>query len=450
MITSLRLTNFKNFADETLRMGPFTVIVGANASGKSNIRDAFRFLHGIGRGYRLADIIGGKFGAGGQVEWGPIRGATDEVIRIGRTEFGLEVDLELDDPVCMPYTIGIGRDTEKNGLFRVVRETLSKSYGKVPIDLGELIPGSISRESHIRKKTIFTSHPSAPDRVREQNKDGFLLLRMDKTGSQRKFGHQVAVRSDQPALGQINEHKKVVRSHKELSRQALDALASMRFLDLWPDRMRQGAFPGQTVLGDRGENLATVLRDICEDATRRDALVEWTRELTPMDVADFKFPVDPTTGRVQLAFLEANNRTISAYSASDGTLRFLAMLAALLSENPAGLYVFEEIDNGIHPSRLHLLLDLIEQQTAKGHIQVVTTTHSPELLSMMSDRTFENTSVVCRRPDTDDAVIRPIAELPKADELQKSQGLGRLHTGGWLETAVWFSEAKTRDQGSES
>ena len=66
MITSLRLVDFKNFADETLRVGPFTVIVGANASGKSNIRDAFRFLHGIGRGYTLAEIIGGKYGAGGK------------------------------------------------------------------------------------------------------------------------------------------------------------------------------------------------------------------------------------------------------------------------------------------------------------------------------------------------------------------------------------------------
>ena len=82
MITSLRLVDFKNFADETLRVGPFTVIVGANASGKSNIRDAFRFLHGIGRGYTLAEIIGGKYGAGGQVEWDGIRGATNEIIRI--------------------------------------------------------------------------------------------------------------------------------------------------------------------------------------------------------------------------------------------------------------------------------------------------------------------------------------------------------------------------------
>ena len=64
MIKSVRMVNFKNFADETLRVGPFTVIVGANASGKSNIRDAFRFLHGIGRGYTLAEILGGKYGGG--------------------------------------------------------------------------------------------------------------------------------------------------------------------------------------------------------------------------------------------------------------------------------------------------------------------------------------------------------------------------------------------------
>ena len=81
MITSLRLVNFKNFADETLRVGPFTVIVGANASGKSNIRDAFRFLHGIGRSYSLAEILGGKHGDGGNTEWTGIRGAPSEVVR---------------------------------------------------------------------------------------------------------------------------------------------------------------------------------------------------------------------------------------------------------------------------------------------------------------------------------------------------------------------------------
>ncbi len=105
MITSIRLVNFKNFADETLRVGPFTVIVGANASGKSNIRDAFRFLCGIGRGYTLAEIIGGKYGPGGQREWEPIRGARNEIVRFGLlhphmpSEFSLHVELKLSEAV---------------------------------------------------------------------------------------------------------------------------------------------------------------------------------------------------------------------------------------------------------------------------------------------------------------------------------------------------------------
>lgn len=131
---------------------------------------------------------------------------------------------------------------------------------------------------------------------------------------------------------------------------------------------------------------------------------------------------------------------MSGYAASDGTLRFLAMLAALLGPNRPRLYYFEEIDNGIHPSRLHLLVDLIEQQTAGGDIQVITTTHSPQLLSMLSDEAFKCASVVCRNEDSTDAVIRLIHELPNAEELRKSQGLDRLHASGWFEDAIGFTE----------
>ena len=422
MITSLRLVDFKNFADETLRAGPFTVIVGANASGKSNIRDAFRFLHGIGRGYTLAEIIGGKYGAGGQVEWAPIRGAASEIIRFEQSGFFLRVDLRLDG-ITAQYSIGIGYDEDSRSGFRVTREALGLGPGYV-----------------------YTSRPDGPDPVRAQDDDAHLLLRMGKTGEQRKYGNRIAVRPDHPALTQIREHKNVVRTHKYYAQLVMDTLAGIRFLDPMPDLMRKPAFPGQTVLGDNGENLPTVLQEICMNPEREAVFYEWARELTPMDVANFDFPRDPITGLVQLVIGETNKRKVSAYSASDGTLRFLAMLAALLGEHPtlhdrhvAHLYVFEEIDNGIHPSRLRLLLDLIEGQTAKGGIQVITTTHSPDLLAMIGDDTFNNTSVVCRLPDTDDAVIRPICELPDSEKLRHSQGLGRLHASGWMEDALAFT-----------
>ena len=411
MITSVRLKNFKNFADETLRLGPFTVIVGANASGKSNVRDAFRFLHGIGRGYTLADIVGGRHGAGGQAEWEPIRGAVNEIARFGKSEFTLEAVIdtvlwtaELEQvhgaiqgatstPVEVRYAMRVGCDAAHEKGFSV---TGASFYTKEGHDWER--PDDWPKGRRRTDGTILAYQGLLPDMFSEQDME-LLLVR-----------------------GKIEE-----------------AFRGMRFLDPTPNFMRLPAFSGQTVLGDKGENLPSVLYNICADEKRKDVLIQWIRELTPMDVVDLRFLPDPS-GRVHLMMREANDSDVSAYAASDGTLRFLAMLAALLGPEPAGLYFVDEIENGIHPSRLHLLLDLIETQTAETGIQVVATTHSPALLAAMSDQTFEDACVVCRLPDTTDAVIRPLSAIPNAPELRKTQGLGRLLEGGWMEDVLAFTE----------
>ena len=100
------------------------------------------------------------------------------------------------------------------------------------------------------------------------------------------------------------------------------------------------------------------------------------RKLTPMDVADLGFDRD-AAGRILLRLVEKDKSSVSALSASDGTLRFLAILAALFGPEPASLYFIEEIENGIHPTRLALLVDLIEHQTRRRGIQIVATSHSP-------------------------------------------------------------------------
>lgn len=410
MITSIRLVNFKNFADETLRVGPFTVIVGANASGKSNIRDAFRFLHGIGRGYTLAEIIGGKYGPGGQSEWGPIRGATNEIIRFKHSNssfpmpsaFDLYVELELaGQKTC--YSITVGFNPHSPDGFAVAKEELKTGSDMV----------------------YTTQDPLDPDlciRVGDGSQPPLILSR------------------SQPALTQLPMTNMI-------GSDIPTALANMRFLELSPDQMREPAFPGANTLGDSGENLSTVLEGICSDPKRKEILADWLSELTPMDVADFEFPRDPS-GRVHLTLCEANGRKVSAYSASDGTLRFLAMLSVLLGENSEGLYFFEEIDTGIHPARQWLLLELIEKQAAKNNIQIMTTTHASDLLTFVNDSTFENMSVVCRLEDSHDAIIRPVAELPDAKKLRKSgRGLGGLLTEGWMETALAFTENHDEAEG---
>ena len=409
MIKSLRLVNFKNFADETLRVGPFTVIVGANASGKSNIRDAFRFLHGIGRGYSLSEIFGGKYRPGGLRDWEPIRGAPNEITRFGPfspfpilpSQFSLYIELDLTGRKIF-YSIAVGFNPNRPDGFVVLDEELKTESGTV-------------------YKSIET-------------RDSGLWLAVGKNSER-----QIGISWSQPAMMQFLKNYKQVWYQYIAETGIHSVLDSMRFLEFVPERMREPSFPGATELGDTGENLPTAIEAICVDPERKKVLADWLQELTPMDVKDFEFPRDPS-GRVHLQIVEGNGRKVSAYSASDGTLRFLAMLAILLGPHSAGLYFFEEIDNGIHPVRLHLLADLLERQTAKNGVQVITTTHSPTLLTVINDNTFENTSVVCRVEDTQDAIIRPVTKLHNVRELRQDQGLGRLHESGWMEDALFFTE----------
>lgn len=95
MLTTPRLERFKSFREAELLLGPLTLLVGANASGKSNIRDAFRFLHGIGRGYTIPEILGEKWGEGGVLQWHGIRGGTREATHLKAETFKLAVSLSV-------------------------------------------------------------------------------------------------------------------------------------------------------------------------------------------------------------------------------------------------------------------------------------------------------------------------------------------------------------------
>ena len=410
MITSIRLVNFKNFADETLRLGPFTVIVGANASGKSNIRDAFRFLHGIGRGYTLAEIIGGKVGPGGQMEWQPLRGAPNEIGRldtefnIPTSTFSMQVELDGLSSERIYYSIDVYSDAFGPDGYCISREELTTA-----------------------SMTVYRSDEFDGERLRFWREGDIAPM--------------IALSKFQPALSQFFERYRGIYEEHVADPGVLRTLKTMHFLEPSLERMREPPIPGAIFLGNSGQNLATALENICSESKTKDALLSWVGELTPMDVKDFEFPRDPS-GRVHLQIVERNGRKVSAYSTSDGTLRFLAILTALLSPDRKGIYFFEEIDTGIHPARLWLLLDFIERETAKGDIQVVTTTQSPALLTWMNDATFEHTSVVYRDDYWSDSIIRPIAGLYNLRELRKSTALGELFTSNWIGEALKFSEGE--------
>jgi predicted ATPase len=424
MIDSLCLQHFKNFREARLQLGPLTVLIGANASGKSNIRDAFRFLHGIGLGYGLAEILGEKY-VGGEKVWGGIRGGTREVAYWGTDTFALKVQLDFK-------TLKSIQDLR---LFRVADYSIevgTQEHGERP----PLIESeSLSCDSFAG----FTSK-----RLEDRK---FIKVSFRRESESGKHPPAKTYLSSAPVVYQIVEDDKDTRrsrSARLFSRALVREFESFRFLDLSPTQMRIPSLPGQTMLGDRGENLSSVLLAICESPAQKEALLEWIKKLTPMDVDDLHFERD-AAGRILLSLVESDGRTISALGASDGTLRFLGVLAALFGPTPASFYFIEELENGIHPTRLGLLIDLIENQTRRRNIQVVATSHSPLVLQFLSEEAFQNASIVYRLPDQPDARIKRILEIPDAARVIREQGVSLLHASSWFEDVLDFTEGSAAE-----
>lgn len=399
MLESLTIGYFKSFREADVPLGPFTLLVGTNASGKSNVRDALRFLHGCAQGYTLAEVLDEKWGAGGVLLWRGVRGGTREVAWRDSEDFSLFAEL-----TGKAGAYGIGVLLENGRVPRVDVEILLKTGGEV----------------------VFSSL---------DEKGEFFLqkdIRLMKVRSQQAEHRYLANTS---VLSQMADDPEV--AEKDTVREVVSALRSMRFLDLHPDAMREPAAPGHLILGDRGENLSAVLYNIVTDSEKKEALLGWLRSLTPMDVIDLEFKED-LLGRVLVYLVEANGQRTSAVSASDGTLRFLALVAALLSPESGQLYFFEEIDNGFHPTRLHLLLDVLEQASRRMGCQIIATTHNPQLLAYLSETARQDAVLLYRLEGTQESKAIRVMDIPDVQRVLESQDLGRLFATGWLEDTLAF------------
>jgi len=430
VLKRLTLRNFKSFRSAEIPLGPLTLLVGTNASGKSNIRDALRVLHGIGLGYTLAEVLGEKYGPGGILQWRGIRGGARETAYQDEDAFQLKV--ELDDPASI-YSVKVDVSDTRFGPL-VGAEALYSLKGISVFD-SNWKHGLLRQDS---KHLLRVMHRRKPPPVAAKNELGLRL-----TVSARVISTFSSMR---PALGQLAESTRAPRVTRGTCSAVLEALQSLRFLDLDPEAMRQPSVPGQHILGDRGENLSSVLQAICEDESRKQTLLGWLRALTPMDAVDFEFIPD-FSGRILVHLVESHGHKTSALSASDGTLRFLALVAVLLSPDTGRIFFFEELDTGLHPTRLHLLIQLIQQACRNHGVQVIATTHNPALLTFLDEQARKDALLVYRTESAPDSRIRRIGELPDIETILAKQDLGRLLASGWLETAAVFSEPDAAEEG---
>lgn len=328
-IHRVRIRNFKSIQACDVRLGPLTFLVGPNGAGKSNFLDALRFVADgltVTLEYALRE-----------------RSGINEVRRRSAghpTHFGIRLDFVLPSGASGRYAFEIA--SQKGGGFKVQTEECAVA----PVAVGG--GGAWFRVSRGRVETD-------------------LEYRLPEPAGDRLY-LQAA-------------------SAAEPFRSVLDALTAMGFYNLNPEVIRDLQAPDTGGLLQReGSNLASVLGQIeSRDPAAKARIEEYLSKVVPgiRGVRRVEIAKHETLQFRQQVVGVKDPWKFPAVSMSDGTLRALGVLVALLQPGNGGgarptLVGIEEPEVALHPAAVGVLLDAL-REGSRG-VQVVVTSHSPDLL----------------------------------------------------------------------
>ncbi|WP_426197738.1 AAA family ATPase, partial [Massilia sp. DWR3-1-1] len=223
----------------------------------------------------------------------------------------------------------------------------------------------------------------------------------------------------------------------------IESLREIFILDPIPSHMR-AYFPLSERLDSDGRNIAGVLAALPEEkgAEIEGVLAKYASQLPERDIRRvYAATVGPFKSDAMLYCEERwldNDEVhlIDARGMSDGTLRFLAILTALLTRPRGSLLVIEEVDNGLHPSRATLLLAMLTDVGTLRGVDVLVTTHNPALLDAMGTAMVPFITVAHRDPSAGCSLLTLLEDIDQLPKLLAQGPVGMLSSRGLIETAV--------------
>ena len=388
MIREMTLTGFLSFGSgaNSIELRPLNLLIGPNGAGKSNLVEAFAVLRAAPR-----DLPAPIREGGGVREW-LWRGESPA------SEASIELLLEqgrVSDQSALRYRLGFGAEGDA---FTVLDERLADAAP--------------------------TSEGAAP------------TLHFGYEGGRPtiKIGahHRALRREDIDPTQSILAQRRDPESYPEITALAAE-LAKIRIYRDWsfgpnaPVRASCRADVQTSALSEALDNLPARLAVLRRDRRVRDRLREHLRDLSP-GFDDFE--VVPEGGRLLLEVREGTRNT-AARRLSDGTLRYLCLLAILLDPTPPPVIVLEEPELGLHPDTLPAIRDLLVDASART--QLVVTTHSTVLVDAFSGD--PEVVLVCDKID-DQSVVRRL-DAAQVDAWREEGSLADLWLRGHLGGTRW-------------
>ncbi|MCC2593895.1 AAA family ATPase [Tessaracoccus sp. OS52] len=363
MITTIAVHGYRSLRDLAVPLAPVTLVTGPNGAGKSSLYRALRLLAATASDGVVASLA--TEGGLDRVLW-----AGPEVVS-GAMRRG-EVPVQGTSRRSKPVSLMLGLATEELGYL---------------IDVGLPTPSqtAFARDPQIKREEIFAGPVLRPSARLVQRKGGTVTVIDDEP---RPLGTRLS-----PRVSMLSELADP-DGYPEIS-WARRLVGSWRFYDSF---RTDGAAPARSscvgtwtpVLADDGHDLPAAVQTILESA--------WAGPFSSAFEDAFpgsRVQVDAagSDGRFRLEVHQPGMlRPLGAEELSDGTLRFLLLLTALLSPQPPGLLVLNEPETSLHPHVLPVLARLVTEVAARTQVMIVS--HSEELTNPLRDHGDEDTPVV--------------------------------------------------------
>jgi predicted ATPase len=414
MITELQLENWKSYEKASLHIDPLSVLVGTNASGKSNALDALLLLNRLASGAMLTSALKGE---GTQA---PVRGGVEWAARQPGSVFALGVVCRADELTDYEYRLE-GRISENRC------DLHSEQLTRVKYRLGK----DGKRKSAAGNIKLLRTDPCP-----ENSPTIIARLYNEKQGTPRQLSRTHAVLFQ--LVGQ-----KLRQEIQDGVTEVISAIRDIFILDPIPSHMRKFS-PLSERLESDASNIAGVLAALPKEKQKEieDVLTKYASQLPERDIRRVyaetvgKFNSDAMLYCEEHWLDQGPPPTVDARGMSDGTLRFLAILTALLTRPQSSLLVIEEVDNGLHPSRARLLLDMLKAVGTQRGVDVLVTTHNPALLDAMGTEMVPFITVANRDPSTGYSVLTLLEDIAQLPKLLAQGPIGRLSSQGLIEKSI--------------
>ncbi|QTX19900.1 AAA family ATPase [Comamonas aquatica] len=410
----MQLKDWKSFELAKLHIDPVTVLIGTNASGKSNALDALSFLNRIANGAMLTAALQGDSGMLA------LRGGVEWAARKPGNVFSLNATIRTEDTTDYEYNVECMVSDNRCDL---VAEHLTRI--KYRLDKQGARKSEAGRIKLYRTDVCTNDSPTIVAR-----------LYNEKQGTPRQLGRGHTV------LFQLVGQK--LRQEIQDGVAALsNALRGIFILDPIPSHMRGYALLSEKLEPD-ASNIAGVIAALPDDK-KEEIERTLTRYASRLPERDIRRVYAETVGKFNtdaMLYCEEHWRdageqqTIDARGMSDGTLRFLAILTALLTRPSGSLLVVEEIDNGLHPSRATLMLEMLMDVGSRRGVDVLVTTHNPALLDAMGMEMVPFIAVAHRDPTSGFSVLTLLEDINNLPKLLAHGPVGRISSQGMIEKTL--------------